>query len=123
MNQSKLLLTGALMMAMAMPTLAQGPPGGGPPGGGGMPPEIQKMMAQIKYRRQMREQIRAIGEINRDPATAVSPPQAKQLLAILKPWTTKEKMSEEDAKGVMRAVKKVMKPNQLNAMEIGRAHV
>src|SRR5437660_714944 len=81
-----------------------------------MPPQFQKFMEQTKYKRQMRGQIRAISEINRDPATAVSPGQAKQLLAILKPWTTKDKMSEQDAKSIMRSVKKVMTAKQLTAM-------
>jgi hypothetical protein len=114
----RLALIGALL-ALALSTLAQGPPGGGPPGGGppgGMPPEFQKMMAQVKYRRQMRDQLRAVSEINRDPATALSPAQAKQLLGIVKPWTTKPAMTEEDAKGIMRSVKKVMTSRQLNAM-------
>jgi hypothetical protein len=114
----RLALIGALL-ALALSTLAQGPQGGGPAGGGppgGMPPEFQKMMAQVKYRRQMRDQLRAVSEINRDPATALTPPQAKQLLTIVKPWTTKPKMTEEDAKGIMRSVKKVMTPKQLNAM-------
>jgi hypothetical protein len=111
-----LILTGALLSLTVVPAIAQGPGGPGGPGGGGMPPQFQKLMEQMKYRRQMRDQLRAISEINRDPSTAVKPVQAKQLLAILKPWTTKDKMSEEDAKGIMRSVKKVMTARQLTAM-------
>src|SRR5689334_15412747 len=68
-----LILTGALLSLVVLPAMAQAPGG---PGGGGMPPQFQKFMEQTKYRRQMRGQLRAIGEINRDPATAVSPTQA-----------------------------------------------
>jgi hypothetical protein len=110
-----LILAGALLSLTVVPAIAQGPGGPGGPGGG-MPPEMQKLMEQMKYRRQMRGQLRAISEINRDPSTAVSPTQAKQLLAIVKPWTTRDKMSEEDAKGIMRSVKKIMTPRQLTAM-------
>jgi hypothetical protein len=100
----------------ALPVMAQGPGGFGGPGGGGMPPQMQKLMEQMKYRRQMRDQLRAINEINRDPSTAVTPVEAKKLLVILKPWTTKDKMTEEQAKGIMRSVKGVMTPRQLTAM-------
>jgi hypothetical protein len=108
------MLTGVLLTLAVVPALAQGPPPGGPPGG--MPPEFQKMRAQTQYRRQMRDQLRAISEINRNPATAVTPTQAKQLLAIVKPWTTKPAMTEENAKTIMRSVKKVMTARQLTAM-------
>src|SRR5207249_11151322 len=89
-----LILAGALVSLAMAPAMAQGPGGPGGPGGGGMPPQFQKFMEQTKYKRQMRGQLRAISEINRDPGTALSPPQAKQLLAILKPWTTKDRSEE-----------------------------
>src|SRR3954467_5848228 len=108
-----LILTGALLSLVVLPAMAQAPGAPGGPGGGGMPPQFQKFMEQTKYRRQMRNQLRSIGEINRDPSTAVTPAQAKQLLTIVKPWTTKDKMSEEDAKTIMRSVKKVMTAKQL----------
>jgi hypothetical protein len=114
MNKGMLALGGALL-ALAVSVTAQ-VPGGGPGGGGGMPPQMQKFMAQNKYKMQMRQQIRAINEINRNPATAITATQAKQLLGILKPWTAKPKMTEEDAKGIMRSVKKVMNARQLTAM-------
>src|SRR5262249_32661763 len=111
-----IILTGALLSLVVLPAMAQAPGGPGGPGGGGMPPQWQKFRAPTKYRRQMRNQLRAIGEITRDPTTAITPAQAKQLLAIVKPWTTKDKMSEEEAKGIMRSVKKVMTAKQLTAM-------
>jgi hypothetical protein len=77
---------------------------------------MQKFMEQTKYKRQMREQLRAVAEINRDPSTALTPTQAKQLLTIVKPWSAKPKMTEEQAKQIMRSVKKVMTARQLNAM-------
>ena len=113
---ARLFLAGAVLSLAVAPAIAQGPGGFGGPGGGGMPPQFQKFMEQTKYKRQMRDQLRAISEINRDPGTAVKPGQAKQLLAILRPWNTRDKMSEEDAKSIMRSVKKVMTAKQLNAM-------
>jgi hypothetical protein len=115
MKNVRLALGGALL-ALTVSVAAQVPGGGPPGGGGGMPPQMQKFMAQNKYKMQMRQQIRAINEINRNPATAITSAQAKQLLGILKPWTTKPKMTEEDAKGIMRSVKKVMNARQLTAM-------
>src|SRR5690242_5336325 len=91
-NMTRATLWTTTLLLLTAPVLAQGPPGGGPPGG--MPPEIQKAMEQVKYRRQMREQLRAVSEINRNPATALSPTQAKQILAVVKPWSTKDKMTE-----------------------------
>src|SRR6187200_2624543 len=104
-----LLATAVGLTLAALPAGAQAPPGGGGPGGGGfqMSPEMQKFREQNKYKMQMGQQLRAISEINRDPTTAINPAQAKQLLAIYRPWTTKPKMTEEDAKGIMRSVKKV----------------
>lgn len=123
MSKVRLLLLSAVVALATVPALAQGPggpggggPGGGGPGGGAMSPAFQKFMAQNKYKMQMRQQVRAIGEIDRNPATRLSPAQAKQLLAVLKPWTAKDKMTEEDAKGIMRSVKKTMNARQLNAM-------
>jgi hypothetical protein len=114
------LLAGAAgLMLAGLPVLAQAPPGGGGPGGGGgfqMSPEMQKFREQNKYKFQMQQQLRAISEINRDPTTAITSSQAKQLLAVYRPWTTKPKMTEEDAKGIMRSVKKVMTSKQLTAM-------
>jgi hypothetical protein len=115
MKKVRLLIVGALLSLAVMPVFAQAP-GGGPGGGGGMPPAMQKFMEQTKYKRQMRQQLRAVAEINRNPNTALSPAQAKQLLAVLRPWTSKPKMTEEDAKGIMRSVKKVMTPRQLTAL-------
>src|SRR5687768_16727932 len=114
MKTVKLVVAGALL-ALAVSVAAQ-VPGGAPGGGGGMPPQMQKYMAQNKYKMQMRQQIRALNEINRNPATALTSGQAKQLLTVLKPWTVKPKMTEEDAKGIMRSVKKVLTSRQLTAM-------
>src|SRR5947208_2432536 len=100
----------AALMLLAAPVLAQGPPPGGPRGG--PPPEFRKMMAQMQYRRQMRNQLRAIDEMNHDPAAALSPAQARQLLGIVKPWTTKPRMTEQDAQWIMRSIRKVLTSRQ-----------
>jgi hypothetical protein len=114
MVKSRFILAGLLLALAVAPALAQGP--GGPGGGGGMSPQMQKFREQTKYKRQLGGQIRAIAEINRDPSTAVSPAQAKKLLAILKPWTSRDKMTEDQAKGLILQVKSVMTARQLTAL-------
>jgi hypothetical protein len=118
MVKARFILAGVVLaLAAGCPlgvAFAQGP--GGPEGGAGMPPQVQKFMEATKYKRQLRNQFRAIEELNRDPSTAVNPTQAKQLLAILKPWTTRDTMTEEQAKGLILKVKGVMKARQLTAM-------
>jgi hypothetical protein len=60
--------------------------------------------------------LRGINELDKDSATALTQPQAKQVLAVLKPWQTKPKMTQDDAKNVMKGVKKVLSTRQLNAL-------
>jgi hypothetical protein len=43
--------------------------------------------------------------------------QAKKLLAIFQPLTKKEKLTADEAKEVLRKVKAVLKPDQLNALQ------
>lgn len=107
---TRVRLMAAALLLLAAPVLAQGPPPGGTMGG--PPPEFRQMMAQMQYRRQLRAQIRAIDEMNRDPATALSPAQAKQLLGIVKPWTTRPRMTEADAQSIIRSIRKLLTPRQ-----------
>jgi hypothetical protein len=107
-----------VVMAWTVTALVQ-EPSSSPPGDES-PPTVRERMAQNPVKFQLRRELRALEEINRDPATAVSPAQAKQLLAVLEPWTMKQKMTEENAKAILRSVQKVMTPRQLNAMAQAR---
>jgi hypothetical protein len=110
----------ALAMAVPRPATAQAPggaPGGGPGGpGGARSAEFQKFRDQHKYTFQLQRMLRGINELDKDSATALTQPQAKQVLAVLKPWQTKPKMTQDDAKNVMKSVKKVLTTRQLNAL-------
>jgi hypothetical protein len=110
----------ALALAVPRPAPAQAPggPGGGGPGGGpgGGNPAFQKFREQHKYTFQLTRMLRGVGELDKDPSTALTPAQAKGVLTVLKPWQTKPKMTQDDAKSVMRGVKKVLTAKQLNAL-------
>jgi hypothetical protein len=107
----------AIAMAAPRPAAAQVPgggPGGGPPGGNMA--AFQKFREQHKYTFQLTRMLRGLGELDKDSATALTPTQAKGVLAVLKPWQTKPKMTQDDAKNVMKGVKKVLTARQLNAL-------
>jgi hypothetical protein len=108
----------ALAMAAPRPAAAQAPgggPGGGSPGGGGMA-AFQKFREQHKYTFQLTRMLRGMNELDKDSATALTQPQAKSVLAVLKPWQTKPKMTQDDAKKVMKGIKAVLTSRQLNAL-------
>jgi hypothetical protein len=107
----------ALALAMPRPAAAQAPgggPGGGPPGANMA--AFQKFREQHKYTFQLTRMLRGLSELDKDAGTALTPPQAKSVLAVLKPWQTKPKMTQDDAKSVMKGVKKVLTAKQLNAL-------
>jgi hypothetical protein len=108
-----------MAVTLALPAGAQGPGGGpggpgGPGGGGGA--AFQKFREQHKYTFQLTRMLRGLQELEKEPKNALTPTQAKGILAVLKPWQTKEKMTQDDAKNVMKGVKKVLTPAQLNVL-------
>jgi hypothetical protein len=108
------LMIGSVILAVAAVwALARRPSS---PPSGGMPPQRQRFIEATRFRRELRSHLPAIEEIDGNPATALSPAQARQLLAILKPWTTRDAMTEEDAKEVTRSVEQVLTARQLAAM-------
>jgi hypothetical protein len=112
--QAGIGLSVGMVLAAAVTGLVQGQDG--PAREQERPPAVQERRAPSPSRRQLRLQLRALMEVNRDPATAITPDQAKQLLAVLKPWTTKGKMTEEESRTILRSVQQVMTPRQLSAM-------
>src|SRR5947207_5817277 len=90
MNRSlKWMVPAAAFVVASAGVLAQGPPGGGGPGGGGMPnipPDVRaKMDANRKWREnhpkiaQIGMTIRGLGEVDKDPATALNKAQAAKI--------------------------------------------
>jgi hypothetical protein len=86
---------------------AQGFPGGGGGGGGGgfqMPPGMmEKVRAWQKFRENhknfegLQRTMYAIGEMDKDPKTQLTKPQAKSMLAVLRTWRNKPVMSNDQA--------------------------
>jgi hypothetical protein len=80
------------------------------------PPAVSDRTAPGSSKRQLRRQLRTLAELDRDPAVALSRPQAEQLLVLLKPWTTTSKMTEAEAGAIHRSVEKVLTPKQIKAI-------
>jgi hypothetical protein len=77
---------------------------------------FQKFRDQHKYTFQMTRMLRGLQELEKEPKNALTPPQAKSILTLLKPWQAKPKMTQDDAKNIMKGVKKVLTASQLNAL-------
>ncbi|MCX6375129.1 MAG: hypothetical protein NTU88_03660 [Armatimonadetes bacterium] len=87
--------------------------------GGG---QSSAMREKYKYTFQLTTMVRHIGDIDKDKKYTLTPSQAKQVLGILTPWRTKPKMTQDQAKGVMRKLKTVFTAGQLNAMARIKSH-
>jgi len=87
--------------------------------GGG---QSSAMREKYKYTFQLMTMVRHIGDIDKDKKYTLTSSQAKQVLAILTPWRTKPKMTQDQAKGVMRKLKPVFTAGQLNAMARIKSH-
>jgi hypothetical protein len=88
-------------------------------GGGG---QASAMREKYKYTFQLMTMVRHIGEINKDKKYTLTPAQAKSVLAVLKPWRSKPKMTQDQAKGISKSLKKVFTADQLNAMARIKSH-
>lgn len=113
---------GVGLMWLAIAAVAQPPPGAG---GGSfqMTPEMQRQIeAWRKWREahrytfQLTSTLRALSEIDRDPKTRLKPEQAKKILAALQPYRNKPKMTQDDAKNALKAIKAALTVDQLNAI-------
>lgn len=85
----------------------QGPP---PPG------QFKQMQERNKFTFQLMDTVKKVAEINKDSKYALSPDQAKKVLAILKPLRSKPKLTQAQAKSTLISLKKVLTVKQLNAM-------
>jgi hypothetical protein len=74
---------------------------------------MQKFRDQHKFHFQVGNMInRGFPELEKDKATAVTPAQAKQILAALEPWKTKSKMTADEAKGLIKSIQKPLTEKQ-----------
>ena len=114
MNKRRIvfILAAILTTAFAVTALAQQQGGG----------QSSAMREKYKYTFQLTTMVRHIGDIHKDKKYTLTPSQAKQVLAILTPWRTKPKMTQDQAKELMRKLKKVFTAGQLNAMARIKSH-
>lgn len=105
----KLAFAAILTLLVASASFAQGPMGGqsGP---------FAQFREQHKFTFQLMQMAHHIGAINNDPKHTLSPAQAKQVLAVIKPLKTKPKLTQDQAKQALKNLKKIFKVDQLNAM-------
>ncbi|MGC4045096.1 MAG: hypothetical protein QM758_14995 [Armatimonas sp.] len=102
MELKKAILGLAAALVFTTGAMAQGP-------GGGMPPEMQKMMAEFQKMRNSPKgklgiTLRALGELNNDPKTKVTKPQATKILGLLNPWKSKTTMSQDEAAALNKQI-------------------
>lgn len=95
-----------LSLLVATASFAQGQAGG----------QFQQFREEHKYTFQLMQMVRHIGEIDKDAKHALTPTQAKQVLAVLKPLSTKPKLTQDQAKQALKDLKKIFTVDQLNAM-------
>jgi uncharacterized membrane protein YgcG len=91
----------------------------GPPPGGGQGPNAGAMKAfqdKYKYTFQLTRFVGNIREIDQDKKYTLTVAQASKVLAILKPLRSKPKMTQDQAKKTLTALKKIFTTKQLNAM-------
>jgi hypothetical protein len=88
-------------------------------GGGG---QFSAMREKYKYTFQLMQMVRHIGDIDKDKKYTLTPAQAKSVLGVLKPWRSKPKMTQDQAKGISKSLKKVFTADQLNAMARIKSH-
>lgn len=107
-----LTLLGGTMSYAQMPGGGPGGPGGGP----GMGGPFAQFREQHKYTFQLMTMVRHIGEIDKQPKYALTPDHAKRTIAILKPLRSRPKLTQDQAKTTLKALKAVFTADQLNAM-------
>ena len=125
---TRALLGAAAAVALCAPFAhAQG---GGFGGGGGMQmtPAMQAKFAAYrkfgdshKNYRTLTRTLGAVAEMDKDPATKITKPEAQKMLAVIKPWMSKPVMKDDDAKAVNNALAKTLTVPQLKKMAAASA--
>lgn len=109
-----LLIATALVLVLAFAVMAVAQQQGGG--------QFSAMREKYKYTFQLMTMVRHIQEIDKDKKYTLTSTQAKKVLAILTPWRAKPKMTQDQAKGIARDLKKVFTAAQLNAMARIKSH-
>lgn len=91
--------------------------------GGQMPPEAQAKINAWRTWRENNKNIErltrtllSIGELEKDPQTALTKDQAKKIVATIKPWRSKSAMTDDEARQVNRAINSVFTEAQIKAL-------
>ena len=105
---------------------AQGPGGGGFGGGGGgftPSPEMQAAFAKMRKFRDENKQVfalsqtlRAFGEMDKDPKTTFTAPQAKTILGVINKWKSKPSLTNEQATTVNKELTKALTIPQIKKL-------
>lgn len=103
MELKKAILGLAAALVFTTGAMAQGP------GGGGMPPEMQKLMAEFQKMRNSPKgklgiTLRTLGELDKDPKTKLTKPQATKILGALNPWKAKTTMTQDQAAALNKQI-------------------
>ncbi len=78
--------------------------------------QFQQFREEHKYTFQLMQMVHHIGMINADPKHTLTPAQAKSVLSVIKPLSTKPKLTQDQAKQALKDLKKIFNVSQLNAM-------
>jgi hypothetical protein len=112
LKQTRTALAVAIFaVVFAASAMAQGPGPQGPGGG-----SFGAMREQYKYTGQLMRMVAHIGQIDKDKKFALTPAQAKQVLGVLKPLRSQPKLTQDQAKAALKALKAIFTVDQLNAM-------
>ncbi len=105
---------------------AQGPGGGG--GGfdpANMPPAMRANMEKMKKFRDENKQVfalsqtlRAFGDMDKDPRTKFTPPQAKTILGVINKWKTKPSLTNEQATQINKELTRSLTIPQIKQLAV-----
>ncbi len=100
-----------------------GPPGGGGPGGFQPSPEMMKKFQALRKWNdkhpnigRVSQTLRAVGEMDKDPKTKITPAQAKKMLAVIRPWQKRPVMTDAQALQVNKQLTAAMTLPQIKKM-------
>lgn len=109
MRYSRTIAVVGLMLVSVTTAFAQGPP----PGMGGFQPSPEmrkKFEAWQNWRKShkninaVQQTLRGIEELQQDPSTRLTKPQAAKVVSILRKWRNKPVMTDDQARGVNRDI-------------------
>jgi hypothetical protein len=106
---AKIVALAVFAMLVATTAYAQGPAAGGSG-------QFAQFREEHKFTFQLMQMVRHIGDIDRDPKHALTPAQAKKVLAVLRPLRSKSKLTQDQAKQALKSLKVIFTVDQLNAM-------